>query len=97
MVLNVAEELRTVIRNRRQFDGDKFIDWLDVSMAQDGPWNTHQCPKRKINSFLKHKLAMQGCATLNVRRYLDPEDDDDIWCLSVCDKVMPFLEGEIRT
>ena len=97
MVTDVAEELRTVIRERRQFDGDKFIDWLDLSVIQDGPWNTHQCPKRKINSFLKHKLAMQGSDTLSVRRYLDPSDDDDVWCLSICDKVVPYLEKEIGT
>lgn len=97
MITDVAEELRAVIRNRRQFDGERFIDWLDQGVIQDGPWNSYQCPKRKINSFLKHRLAMQGSNTLAVRQYLDPEDDDDIWCHSVCDKVIPFLEEEITT
>lgn len=97
MVTDVTEELRTVIRNRRQFDGDKFIDWLDLGVIKDGPWNNHQCPKRKINSFLRHKLAMQGSDTLDVRRYLDPSDDDDIWCRSISDKVVPFLSKEIDT
>lgn len=97
MVNNVMEELRAVIRNRRQLDGDKVIDWLDQSVSQDGPWNTHVCPKRKINSFLKYKLALQGHETLGVREYLNPSDDDEIWCDSVCNKVIPFLEREIRT
>ena len=96
MLSNVLEELREVIRNRRLLDGDQVVDWLEQSVSQDGPWNTHECPKRKINSFLKHKLAMQGHETLDIRRYLDPSDDDDVWCDSVCDKVIPFLEREIR-
>ena len=94
---NIATELKTVVRNRRQFDGNKFIDWLEDNISQPGPWNTHECTKHKINSFLKHRLAMQGSDTLEVRRYLDPSDEDDIWCLSVCDKVIPFLEEEINT
>lgn len=95
MSANVTKVLTKVVCDRRPLHGGLFMDWLETNLNKPGPWNTHGCPKRKINSFLKHKLAMKGQSTVSVRRYLDLNDDDDIWCLSICDKVIPFFEEDI--
>lgn len=95
MGIDVTKVLSAVVCDRRPMNGRLFMTWLEDNLEKPGPWNTHDSPKRKINSFLKHKLAMQGQTTIEARRYLDLNDDDTIWCSSVCDRIVPFFEEEV--
>ena len=66
-------------------------DWIEVKLAEEGPWHKKPTEKETLNCLMRYHLGNTDEDTSEVCQYLNDNDDDEAWVQSIVNKVAPVV------